>query len=285
MTASRPPGAAAWVLALVTAACGVLAYGTVALLRDAAPVPGSDASALVGSADSEQEAASPSDPRHVERVASAKHGPDPAPAATPPASPRERIVERVPPVTSAIEPELAKLDNEALQAIGATGDPTIGIPRRVEALETLLGRALTTEERTEALSCLASNLRALQIPTQSKQVEVLEDLIKTAGPRSELGQRGVTQLCWPLMELGRKEEALRRVTDLANASYATPRYRGLALWGAIVCSIDLGRLDEAEAHFARLEEIREPLLASTIDGARQRIAAARVKKAREAEAR
>ncbi|MGE0193757.1 MAG: hypothetical protein AB7T63_17165 [Planctomycetota bacterium] len=283
--APRPPGAAAWVAALVAAGCALLAYGAVVLLGDGSGGLASDASNLAGAADPEEAASPPGAGLHAHRAASPEARSAPASPAMPAPPPPERIIERVPPIGSAVEPELATLDNEALQAIGATGDPTIGIPRRVEALETLLKRALTTEERSEALSRLASNLRALQVPTQTRQVDVLEDLIKTAGPESELGQRGVTQLCWPLMELGRKEEALRRVTDLANASYATPRYRGLALWGAILCSIDLGRLEQAEAHFARLRDIQEPLLASTIDGARQRIAAARAKRAREAEAR
>lgn len=179
-----------------------------------------------------------------------------------------------PPIVPPEEDVLA-LDNASLWRLGTSGDPRVGIPRRVAALEALLNRPLRREERVEALSSLGLALRGLQVPTQARQVETLRELIDLAGLNSAMGQRATVQLAWPLWELGRREEAYRLVQDLSDSPRASALDRGLAHWAAMVFCIGLDRLPDAEAHFQQLVAIRESRLVSTVQLARQRIAAAR----------
>lgn len=200
--------------------------------------------------------------------------PAPAVEASAPPSPAAPPAPASPPLVRK-EVDLHALDTEALWRIGQSGSPSVGIPERVAALEELLGRTLAVEDRVRALSSLAFSLRSLNEATQSRQVEVLRELIGLAGEESEMGHRAAVQMGWPLWELGRKEEAYRTVQQVITSPAAGDRYRGLASWAAMIFAIDLDRLDEAEEHFARLQSIREPGLSSTQVLARQRIAAAR----------
>jgi hypothetical protein len=193
-----------------------------------------------------------------------------------PASPPREVVvvERRPPIVTH-EEDLGTLDDASLWRLGTSGDPSVGIPRRVAALETLLTRPLTREERVDALSALGFTMRGLQVPTQTRQVETLRELIDLAGPDSEMAQRATVQMAWPLWEMGRKEEAYRLVQDLIDSPRASALYRGLAHWAAMIFAIGLDRMPQAEAHFQQLLSIRESRLVSTVQMARERIAAAR----------
>jgi hypothetical protein len=201
--------------------------------------------------------------------------PDAGEPEAPAGTPREVVVvERRPPILTH-EEDLGTLDDASLWRLGKSGDPSVGVPRRVAALETLLSRPLTREERVDALSSLGFTMRGLQVPTQTRQVETLRELIDLAGPDSEMGQRATVQMAWPLWELGRKEEAYRLVQDLIDSPRASALYRGLAHWAAMIFAIGLERMPQAEEHFEQLLAIREPRLVSTVQMARERIAAAR----------
>jgi len=191
------------------------------------------------------------------------------------------VVERFVPILTRKE-ELRTLSEEQLWRLAKSGDPSVGMPQRIAAAEELLARPLTAEDRAEALSSLAFNLRGAQEPNPQRQVEALTELRRIVGDDAEQGQKALCQLAWPLWEMGRKEEAYRLMLDLIASPRATPRYVGLASWAAMLFAIQLERMPEAEQHFERLASIREPLLASTLSAARGRIAAARQAATRDA---
>ncbi len=221
----------------------------------------------------------PADPRAVPTPVAARAERTPAPPPpqagpeAPSPAPRPKRVALTPVVAE--PPTPGQRTNEELWKTGLSGSPDVGIPRRVVALEELLTRSLTTEERVRALSQLASWYRAGKIARQNEQVTVLKEVLQLAGPESEIGQRATVQMGWPLAEMGRKQEAYDTVLPLTTSPHATERYRGLAHWAALVFALELDKMPEAEEHFAALQANKEPALRGTRVLARQRMAAAR----------
>jgi hypothetical protein len=196
--------------------------------------------------------------------------PPPAPAPSPEPAPR--------PPPGPVFVDLPRLTNEQLWARGNAGGPDVGIPARVAALEELLRRSLSNEERVRALKTLAFQSRASIEPSTKRQIEALEEAIRLAGPESPDGHEASIQLVWPLWESVRRDEAVETARRVATSPAAKPVHRGLAEWALMVFALERKDLPSAEEHFAALLEVKDSKLVSTQTLARQRIAAARARR-------